>query len=332
MKENPRFANSQTRNTRNTRNTRTHSYMLSYKKWHIRETQGGDAVPQQETVVYLQSPLSIPHMLMRYPLFRTCRFEESQESKLNIVIPQFDQTTGRCWWTSLWFVILAADELKKMFLKHVDDTMTRHTNISCFLRAACPGSLLNESELLRKKMFHLWNIGDDPSIHPSLEGRDGMFEFRKMLTLLNIPHNTHPPEASVWIKDYFRRRARPTLRLRSKRQRSIQFDLVAVFIGNEEANHQIAVVPNDSYTLWRMADSDASINGIGEICWTSDRKNWLRDFVNKIPIFDIQGEAYSFSPDNITKTCVTRQGPVCDTQGKLNTHWIYVRRNNNASF
>jgi hypothetical protein len=46
---------------------------------------------------------------------------------------------------------------------------------------------LEYSEKIRKSFYEQWGIGDSPSTHPLLEGKNGMNEMAKILDKLDIP-------------------------------------------------------------------------------------------------------------------------------------------------
>lgn len=243
-------------------------------------------------------------------------------TQLPLPIRQFNTKSGRCWWTTMWFLVGAHDALREEVVRRLEKRRAGMGRLlEMMLCDGRPETNLNYSEELRVNAYHTFGIGFQPG--SKSETRNGTTELSALLTQLGFRVATVSPTdaesvagfADVVFADCTLRRWDAPLRLE-------ELDLHGAAVGHGVLGHQLAAVkcPHDNRT-WFVADSDAALRGIGVVTVTTPRElTWQEGLQKRLMM--IKGQP--IGPMNVTRECFkSSQG--CDVPGQANWEYMYVR-------
>jgi hypothetical protein len=260
------------------------------------------------------------------------------------IIPQFSKQTGRCWWTSLIMCLTYSIYIRNIFMSKLKLLLPELSEEMNKIISGDHQRTLEYSEKIRKSFYEQWGIGDSPSTHPLLEGKNGMNEMAKILDKLDIPivilvwtgsafhiMNLTPPKSDpqILIVHVMRERWIPAQKLKIESIPVIndpcgEWYLQSLLIGNEEAGHQIGMSTCDGKVEeWVVGDSDAALLGIVSMWISCNRQEWIYNIGKLLPILS-KNSLISFDPLNYSQECVN-SNQKCEIPGKTNTDWIYVK-------
>lgn len=202
-------------------------------------------------------------------------------------IAQLSEASGICWYSSLWFSLLSAPELREHLRQHVRKQRDRcphctyvHDHIDGVLHAQ------DASEGMRAYLFFQMAIGDRPGQDPSKDGQNGAVMGTLLMAKLGLPmrvvvapematldmENVDANEARVPPAPRPTKRDRALLLVRTYRTRwdapeRLEFDgrvytLQSALVGSEFCGHQTSIARSCEKDTWAMSDSDAIARGI----------------------------------------------------------------------
>ena len=264
------------------------------------------------------------------------------------VSPQFDRSTGRCWWTSLLAAITYSKHMRAIFEPAILERTS--ANVGRALGQMIRGNherARQNSETLRRDFFERWNIGDSPSTPPAMEGRNAREELCKLCKALDVPvavmhwvgkgfaiqpspETSAPPRLLIVRVDRVHRPWLPSAELvvsgaaGASPNPNGTWRLQAALVGNEDANHQVSLSTCDgSVCTWMLADSDAAIIGVNAAWFSCNNpKDWVDMLRAQLPIL-VSGSA-SFVPVNTSYECTAEYGR-CSSPGMTNVDFLYTR-------
>lgn len=261
------------------------------------------------------------------------------------VIPQYSIETGRCWWTSMMICLTYPKQLREIFINSLKKKLPIAQKHVLEIISGNYENCLNNSEFIRKLVYKHFKVGDNPSIKPELEGKNGMLEMVKLLHALDVPvtilqwdgkkFNTlsifenvkKKPE--ILIIHVLRSRWTPAKVLHVDNLPIVNnpggdWNVQSVLLGNEDAKHQIGASSCDGdVSQWIIGDSDAALLGINSTWISCQESKWVDALNSLFPILS-KRSLTSFAPGNFSESCVNEEKG-CDLPGRTNTDWIYVR-------
>lgn len=223
-------------------------------------------------------------------------------------IAQLSESSGICWYSSLWFSLLSAPALYGHIAQHV-----RRRRAECphcaYLCEHMPKILHShaESEAVRRYLYERLAIGDDPDQAPELDGQNGASMGALVFGGIRLPVST---VIAPWMKaaddivlqDAHGRDApmpprpaageRALLLVRTYRTRwkaperltwqGKAYTLMSALIGSEFCGHQISVARSCEDETWAVSDSDGIRLGIRPICFRRPKSMALADLLPKM--------------------------------------------------
>lgn len=270
------------------------------------------------------------------------------------VIPQFDSSTGRCWWTALVAALTYSVHLRRVFGGALE-AVASDAAISAFrgLVSGVHERATAQSELLRRYMYEKWGVGDAPWTAREHEGGNARVEMLKLFAALSIPYATLYWKGDGFVLDpsypaslgeanprvlvvSTSRKSEPwvpSAELRVSRAPGAHPDpsgawrLQAILVGNEDAGHQLSMSTCDGNVCeWMLADSDAALLGITSTWLSCPREEeWVDMLAAQLPMLTrAPGRGASFAPSNRSGDC-TAFPETCDTPGMTNVDFLYTR-------
>ena len=272
------------------------------------------------------------------------------------VAPQFDSSTGRCWWTALLAAVTYPKAMADIFVPAICETGTRDVVDAIQSLIQGRSEPLEHSERIRTYVHDRFGVGFGPETAPKDEGCNARVELMKLCEQLRIPfcvtYVTGQHRLAMVPADYPRTLSGPPRVLIVSSARSEEdpwvpsanitmtsdtgepndphgaWCLQAMLVGNEDAGHQVSISTCDgSVREWMLADSDAAMIGVQNTWFSCDRdEDWVRMLAAQIPLLSTSSASggTSFAPVNTSARCTARPGS-CSDPGMTNVDFIYTR-------
>ena len=217
-------------------------------------------------------------------------------------VPQFYPRSGVCWFATMCWTSFANPRLAGFLRGYLPADLRQHSERLLFDR--------DEAEAFRNKLWHEHAIGDDVTLDPSNDGRNGFTEFSVLCAKFGIPlmrFREEGGELEEMPPDLRDRRggrvyarkvnaAKPhLLALRYNRgdhrgehavKRRLRYGgrrycLMGVYMGQSKCGHQIGACAHSaegaapaSWRHWSLGDADLHKDGIGPIHIAFDGNKW----------------------------------------------------------
>lgn len=204
-------------------------------------------------------------------------------------VPQFELHSGVCWYATLCTTTFGNADVSALVLPRLDADLRPHAARCLHDRAA--------ARALRDALWHRLRVGDDVTLDPSHDGRNGFTEFTVLCAKLGVPMlrfredggRMRPLDARVTdragrpvtvrrpraaagalephllalrYQDGDHRRRFPIHRRMHYGGR--RYRLAGLYMGKRQCGHQIGVVcPAGDWRTWAIGDADLHKDGIG---------------------------------------------------------------------
>lgn len=225
-------------------------------------------------------------------------------------IAQLSERSGICWYSSMFFALLFAPQMRDFLEAHVARRAQRCAHCA-FLRDHLRDVLTTQacSERVRRYLYEQLGIGDPPDQAPELDGQNGCSMATLLMQKIDVPAITllapemetaalplrdahdapQPPpraprkgeRAVLFVRTYRSRwRAPEVLVHRGKR-----YCLMSALIGSEFCGHQVGVSRSCEPEMWSFSDSDGIRLGISPLCFRvpSRARAWHEVVTRAIP-------------------------------------------------
>lgn len=227
-------------------------------------------------------------------------------------IAQLSEASGICWYSSMFWSILASDDLRQHVMEHIARRRGECEHCA-YLYAELPKVLHSQaaSEAVRRYLYEKLCIGDCPDQAPELDGQNGASMAMLLCGALKLPITTvlapwMKDAGDVTLKDAQGRDAamppkpgpgdkRAILLVRTYRSRwaapehleyqGRKYRLVSALVGSEYCGHQVAISRSCEPDTWSVSDSDGIRLGVLPLCFRRPRDvPWHRLMKQMIPV------------------------------------------------
>ena len=202
-------------------------------------------------------------------------------------VPQFYPTSGVCWYAALCWIAFSNASVRRLLCDHMPSDLAALAERCLFAREA--------AQELRNRLWTEYAVGDDVTLPPEMDGRNGGSELLTMCAKFKVPTVVYSEEdgkiehASQYATD--RRGVRfkiplpncasdphllmvrfrfgdhkrfPAMRRICLPDGGARYRLIGVFIGQSLCGHQIGVAsPTGDWRDWGFGDADLHKDGIG---------------------------------------------------------------------
>lgn len=202
-------------------------------------------------------------------------------------VPQFFPRSGICWYNALCWTSFSDPSMREFIRSHFPEDM----------RELCDRCLYDREAALtlREQIWHRFKAGDDISLPPEMDGRNGGTEFLTICAKLKVPvlrYEEHHGRLVLMDASHHDRAGTPCAlpecdvkrkhvlmvrfvdgshekKFRVPRETNIRgrtYRLMGIYFGQQKCGHQIAIgSTNGDWRHWGIADADLHKDGIGPI-------------------------------------------------------------------
>ena len=229
----------------------------------------------------------------------------SPERRLWRGVPQFYPRSGVCWFAAFCWVSFANAQVRALLLAAIQDPS---------LRKLCEGAIYcrEDAEALRKRLWYDYAVGDDVTLPPEMDGRNGFSEFCVWCAQLHVPmirfeecdgrlvemrgeslrdrrgksYRLKGPSGSEqehllairFVDGDHSRKFPACKRIRHAGRR---YRLVGFYAGQKKCGHQIGIAsPSGNWRDWAISDADLHKSGISPVFIQFDKctrqEDWWR--------------------------------------------------------
>ena len=219
-------------------------------------------------------------------------------------IAQLSEASGICWYSSMFYSLLAPPPLRAHLLDHVGRRAKECAHCR-YLRDALPPVLQTQSasEAVRSYLYHQLGIGDKPGQAPELDGQNGASMATLLFGAVRMPVRVvlapWLKPADVPLQDAHGRDAplpphpgagdRAVLLVRTFRTRwdapetlewpppgggetPRTYRLMSALVGSEFCGHQISIARSCEDDTWSISDSDGIRLGVLPLCFRRPKR------------------------------------------------------------
>lgn len=203
-------------------------------------------------------------------------------------VPQFYPNSGVCWYCTMCWTSFGNDRLREMLAKRLPGDLADACRNCLYSREA--------AQTLRNALWNRYAVGDNITLPPEMDGRNGFSEFTVLCAKIGMPlirleesggkfhmmsrrvtdragKRVTVPSPATLADDHLL-----VLRFQDADhhkkfpvQRRIKFQghlykLIGIYMGQQSCGHQIGIMsPHGDWREWSIADADLHKSGIGPV-------------------------------------------------------------------
>lgn len=287
---------------------------------------------------YASTTEPLPHESLHIP----------KEAQHLVGVPQFSPTSGVCWFATLCWTTFAQQDVRTLVSPHLPSTLQEPAR-RCLEDP-------DAAKSLRNLLWHDYKIGDDVTLDPKHDGRNGFNEFFFLCSTFDIPLVSFTLEGERFRRDFqMRDRFSKVHRLRSPspqerhllvlrynraehheryparrrvRIHGVRYRLVGFYIGQGKCGHQVGVAVQNNWRQCSITDADLHKIGCGPIHFyiqeegCTDRRWWkVWDDIMHVTKF-ADNQVCNLSPHNRKDTYLDRYRG--SDAGSVNMDFLYM--------